>query len=142
MLSMDNRNARTPRLLLIDDNRDYAQTMSMLLAGCGWDVVTAHDGTHGLALASHLQPDCMLVDLAMPGLNGYQLLAAVRADAALQGTYVAAVSGWGGNDESSRSLAAGFDAHFMKPCDYRQLLAVLERAWASRRPATVSLPLP
>lgn len=135
MQRMDERNTHAPRLLLIDDNRDYAETMSMLLRGCGWDVEIAHDGTHGLSLARQRHPHCMLVDLAMPGLNGYQLLAAVRADAALRGTYVAAVSGWGGNDEACRSLAAGFDAHFLKPCDHRHLLAVLDQAMCSSMPA-------
>lgn len=121
------------RLLLVDDNRDYVETMSLLLAGYGCDVVTALDGRRGWELARRVQPDAMLVDLALPGLNGYQLLAAVRAENTLRDTYVAAVSGWGGNDEGARSLQAGFDAHFMKPCDHRHLLAAVSEALAQRQ---------
>ena len=121
------------RLLLVDDNRDYVDTMSLLLAGSGCEVAAALDGTGALALARRLQPDAMLLDLALPGLNGYQLLTALRADPSLRGTYVAAVSGWGGNDEAGRSLQAGFDAHFMKPCDHRVLLAAVREAVAQRR---------
>lgn len=126
-----------PRLLLVDDNRDYVETMALLLTGCGCHVASAVDGQRGFELARRIRPDAMLVDLALPGLNGYELLCAVRADPTLHSVYVAAVSGWGGNDEASRSLRAGFDAHFMKPCDHRHLLAAVNDALARRPLATL-----
>lgn len=109
-------------VLVVDDERDYVDTMAMLLRSCGYRVLTANDGTRALQVLTAQAIDVVLTDLAMPGLDGFRLLEAVRLRRQCCDALVIAVSGWGGRDASTLCATAGFDAYFTKPCDLDDLL--------------------
>ena len=109
------------RLLVADDNRDAAASLSLLLELAGHEVRTAADGLAALALAQRFEPHAMLVDIAMPGLDGHQLCREVRATRWGRGALMVATSGWGQSDDRQRSRAAGFDHHLVKPVAYAAL---------------------
>lgn len=109
------------RLLVADDNRDAAASLSLLLELAGHEVRTAADGLAALALAQRFEPHAMLVDIAMPGLDGHQLCREVRATRWGRGALMVATSGWGQPDDRQRSRAAGFDHHLVKPVAYAAL---------------------
>ena len=109
-------------VLIVDDERDYVDTLAMLLQASGYRVLTAPDGELALqALRSHAV-QVVLTDLAMPVVDGFRLLEAIRAEPACADALVMAISGWGGRDTHARCTTAGFDAYFVKPCDLRDLL--------------------
>ena len=109
-------------VLIVDDERDYVDTMALLLQSSGYDVLTAADGQAALEVLEAHPVQVILTDLAMPVLDGFRLLAAVRAHPHCADALVVAVSGWGGRDTPSRCALAGFDAFFVKPCDLGDLL--------------------
>jgi PAS domain S-box-containing protein len=113
------------KILVVDDNRDSADTLAALLRKLGNEVVTAYDGERALELAEQLRPDLMVVDLGMPGLSGYDVARQVRVRPEFQSTLLAAVTGWGKEDDHRRSLAAGFDCHLVKPVDLKALQDLL-----------------
>jgi two-component system CheB/CheR fusion protein len=121
--------ARTPkprRVLVIDDNQDAADSTSMLLAVLGAQARVAYDGEAGLAAIKDWRPDIVLLDLGMPGMDGFEVARRIRADAALASLPVVALTGWGQQQDRQRTLAAGFDRHLVKPADPTALQAVLE----------------
>ena len=109
-------------MLIVDDERDYVDTMALLMQSSGYDVLTAVDGQAALEVLRTHPVQVVLTDLAMPAVDGFRLLAAVRADPHCADALVIAVSGWGGPDTPSRCAQAGFDAFFVKPCDLGDLL--------------------
>lgn len=111
-----------PTVLVVDDERDYLDTMALLLQSCGYGVLTAADGEQALRLLDTHAVDVVLTDLAMPTFDGFRLLQAVRAQAHCSDALVIAVSGWGGREAAVRCATAGFDAFFVKPCNLRDLL--------------------
>jgi PAS domain S-box-containing protein len=131
----DGHHPRSPRarrrVLVADDNVDGAESLAELLRVWGHDVLVAHDGTQALALADANQPDVLLLDIGMPGLNGYELAAEVRRRPWGNRAVLVAVTGWGHEEDRRRSLAAGFEVHFTKPVDPSELRSVLGRRVAS-----------
>jgi CheY-like chemotaxis protein len=121
------------RVLVVDDNRDAADSLAMMLQLGGHEVQVAHDGPGALALAPRFMPDVVLLDIGMPGLNGYEVAERLRRDETLRDALLVAVTGWGQEEDKSRALAAGFDQHLTKPVDPPQLNAVLDAAAARRR---------
>lgn len=115
------RGATGLRLLVADDNRDAAASLALLLELAGHEVRTAADGLAALALAQRFEPHAMLVDIAMPGLDGHQLCRKVRDTPWGRGALMVATSGWGQPDDRERSRAAGFDHHLVKPVAYAAL---------------------
>lgn len=115
-------------VLVVDDDQDFTQSMSMLLELAGYCTVTAFDGRTAIELARRHRPLVILSDLAMPGLHGYRLLQALRAEPACRHAFVVAVSGWGGRTASQDARQAGFDAYFMKPCEHAQLMNTVAAA--------------
>lgn len=111
-----------PTVLVVDDERDYLDTMAMLLRSQGYGVLTAQDGTQALQLLPAHAIDVVLTDVAMPGIDGFRLLKAVRTQPHCCDALVVAVTGWGGRDAASACAVAGFDAFFTKPCDLDDLL--------------------
>lgn len=112
----------SPSVLVVDDERDYVDTMALLLQSHGYRVLTAATGQFALQqLAAH-PVDVVLTDLAMPDYDGFRLLEAVRSHPRCRDALVIAVSGWGGRQAAARCAAAGFDAFFVKPCNLRDLL--------------------
>ena len=119
------------KVLVVDDNVDQAMSLGTLLRLLGHDVRMAHDGTSALPLAREFQPEIALVDLGMPGLNGYELARSIRGDTFLAGILLVAQTGWGQPEDRRRSKEAGFDEHLVKPLRPEDLQRILE----TRRPA-------
>lgn len=116
------------RILVADDNVDSASSLATLLELYEHEVCIAHDGADALRLAHARLPDCAILDIGMPGLDGRQVCAAIRTLPGGDRIPVFAVSGWGTPDDISRSLDAGFNAHWVKPVDLQKLLLALNEA--------------
>jgi two-component system CheB/CheR fusion protein len=113
------------RVLIVDDNRDAADSLAMLLRISGAQVHVAHDGPGALdALVAH-RPDVALLDIGMPGMNGYELAAQIRSRPEGRRTTLVALTGWGQEEDRRRSQAAGFEHHLVKPVAPRLLQALL-----------------
>jgi PAS domain S-box-containing protein len=116
---------RRQRILVVDDNRDSADSLSMLLRLAGHEVRTAYDGTAGLAAARRWRPDVVLLDIGLPGLDGYEVVRRLRQEAGLQQALVVAMTGYGKDEDRERSQEAGFDAHLVKPVDPEELAQLI-----------------
>jgi CheY-like chemotaxis protein len=108
--------------------------LTEFLESCGHVVDTAPDGVTGLDRVLGLVPDAAFVDIGLPGLDGYQLAANVRAAAEGRGVYLVALTGYGRPEDRARALDAGFDAWIVKPVDPQQLERLLAQAPDRRRP--------
>ncbi len=113
------------RVLVVDDNIDAAEGLQLLLDLLGMEVRMAHDGASGLAAAAAFAPDLVLLDIAMPGMDGFELARRLRAAHGAQCPRLVVVSGWGQPDDRQRSQDAGVDAHLVKPVGLEQLQEVL-----------------
>jgi CheY-like chemotaxis protein len=121
--------AGTPRrVLVVDDNQDAAHALRLLLQTDGHDVMVAADGAAGLALAREHRPDVVLLDIGLPTMNGYEIATRIRADPALKGTMLVAVTGYGQMHDRARASASGFDHHLVKPVEFRALQHLLREA--------------
>jgi PAS domain S-box-containing protein len=116
------------RVLVADDNEDICEMCSALLSLWGHRCVVAHDGAAALALLERERPDVALVDIGMPGINGYQIGERVRAAPWGRDMVLVAVTGWGQDEARARSSAAGFDFHLTKPVEVAELERVLGAA--------------
>jgi CheY-like chemotaxis protein len=116
--------AASKRILVADDNRDGAETMSMLLKLSGHEVYLAHSGTEALEVAKRERPDIAVLDIGMPDLNGYEVAERMRREAWGGRITLIAATGWGQAEDKRRALAAGFDHHLTKPIDCSQLEAL------------------
>lgn len=112
--------ART--VLLVDDDRDFTDSLAMLFEAQGFDVLTASDGPSALQVAHAVRPSVILMDLAMPGQSGYKVLESIRTDPECGKAAVFAISGWGGVGIEESCAAAGFDGYFRKPCESASLM--------------------
>jgi len=122
----DGKHAGTPRrVLVVDDNQDAAHALRLLLETDGHEVMVAADGAAGLALAREHRPDVVLLDIGLPTLNGYEIATRIRADPALKGTVLVAVTGYGQMHDRARASASGFDHHLVKPVEFRALQELL-----------------
>jgi CheY-like chemotaxis protein len=113
-------------VLIADDNRDSAETLAMLLRVDGHEVAIAHDGSAALATFGGFAPDVVLLDIGMPGANGYEVAQRIRHSRPGAHIKLIAITGWGQESDKERAFAAGFDHHLTKPVDPRQLNALLE----------------
>ena len=113
------------RILVVDDNRDAAQALRLLLEADGHDVQVANDGPSGLARAKQYRPDIALLDIGLPQMNGYELAQRMRAEPSLEGTLLVAVTGYGQMHDRARASAAGFDHHLVKPVEFGALQRLL-----------------
>jgi PAS domain S-box-containing protein len=120
------------RILVVDDNRDAADSLGMLLELSGHNVRVAHGGQAGIALARTFQPHVALVDLGMPEVDGHAVARALRAEPWPDGLRLYALTGRGQEEDRRRALAAGFDEHLTKPVDPERLDTLLA-AEAKRR---------
>jgi CheY-like chemotaxis protein/two-component sensor histidine kinase len=111
------------RVLVVDDNRDSAASLAMMLSLVGHDTRTAHDGLAAVELAEAFRPDVVLLDIGLPNLNGYETCRRIRQQAWGKGIFIVAVTGWGQEDDRRRAQEAGFDKHLVKPVDF----AILEK---------------
>jgi len=114
------------RVLVIDDNRDSAESMSMLLRAWGHEAFVALEGEEGLALARTHRPEFVLLDIGLPGMDGYEVARRLRALELDPRPVLVAMTGYGRAEDRRESKAAGFDHHLVKPVD-PDALAVLIR---------------
>jgi len=115
--------SRVRRLLVVDDEDDTRESLRALLALEGHEVATAAAGSTGLSQMESFEPQAALIDIGLPGMDGYELARRIRArwkDVAL-----IAVTGYGQREDRERALAAGFDAHLTKPFSYEELMRTL-----------------
>jgi CheY-like chemotaxis protein/nitrogen-specific signal transduction histidine kinase len=113
------------RILLVDDNRDAAESLAMILEVDGHQVRTVYDGPAALALARAERPDVILLDIGLPGMNGYEVAQELRRHSELERTLLIALTGYGQSEDREKSCAAGFDAHLVKPLDLEMLRKLL-----------------
>jgi len=116
------------RILVVDDNRDAADTLAMLLASHGAEVEVAYGGEEALAVLERFLPDALLLDLGMPGMDGFAVARQIRATPAHAGLRILALTGWGQAADRARTQAAGFDHHMTKPVDFGAL-----ESWLTHR---------
>ena len=116
------------RILIVDDNRDFAASLAGILSSLGHEVRVANDGIEGLEEARAFQPEVAFLDIGMPRLNGYELATRLRQIPALSGSLLVAVTGWGQASDRQRAFDAGFDRHLMKPVEPNDVLSLL-RNW-------------
>jgi PAS domain S-box-containing protein len=113
------------RILLIDDNRDAADSLGMLLELLGAEVRTVYDGPAALAALATGAPTAVLLDIGMPDMDGYEVARHIRSEPRLKGVPLIALTGWGQEEDRRRARAAGFDHHLVKPVDIDALQALL-----------------
>ena len=120
--------ART-RVLLVEDNLDAAESLAELLRIWGHEVELAHDGAAALRAALEVRPEVVLLDIGLPGMDGYEVASRLRATPGLAGVRLVAVTGYGQESDRRRARLAGFDHHLVKPVDLDRLRALLAGEW-------------
>lgn len=113
------------RILVVDDNRDGADSLALLLEGLGHDICTAYDGKEALDVAERFRPDVVLLDLGLPKLDGYETCRRLQAQPWGRTAIRIALTGWGQDDDRRRSREAGFHHHMVKPVDLATLVRLL-----------------
>jgi PAS domain S-box-containing protein len=117
------RSAR--RILVVDDNRDAVDSLAMMLKLSGNDVEVAYDGVSALRIAQSLRPDAVVLDIGLPGMDGYEVARRLRLQPETAGALVVAVTGYGQKEDRERAHEAGFDHHLVKPIEADMLLSLL-----------------
>jgi two-component system CheB/CheR fusion protein len=113
------------RLLVVDDNTDHAQSLSMLLSLMGNEVQIAASGPEALEAVARFTPDVALIDIGLPGMSGYDVARRIREQPKYRGMVLVAQTGWGQNEDRIRSNDAGFDHHLVKPVSRESLESIL-----------------
>jgi PAS domain S-box-containing protein len=125
------------RVLVVDDNHDAGDSLAMILEMLGAEVRVARGGAEALDLFAAFQPTVMLLDIGMPGMNGYDVARAIRGGHPGHPVVIVALTGWGQDEDRRRSAEAGFDHHLVKPAELdalQELLASLEKRGRARSP--------
>jgi PAS domain S-box-containing protein len=113
------------KILVVDDNRDAAETLAMVLGLSGHEILVAHDGRTAVDMAAQHGPAVIFLDIGMPGMSGYETASRLRSLPGTEACMLVALTGWGTQADQARSLAAGFDMHLTKPVDIDQVQRVL-----------------
>ncbi len=116
------------RILVVDDNRDAADSLGLVLELAGHEARVAYDGPSALVAAREFRPDVVLLDIGLPGMSGYEVAQRLRQEAGLANALLVAMTGFGQPEDRQRSQAAGFHAHCVKPADLETLQGVLARS--------------
>ena len=111
------------KILVVEDTEDNRQILRDLLGMAGYDMVEAHDGAQGVAMAAEHKPDLILMDIQMPVLDGYEATRRIKADPALAGIPIVAVTSYALSGDEQKTRDAGCDAYIAKPYSPRQMLA-------------------
>jgi CheY-like chemotaxis protein len=120
------------RVLVADDNRDAADSLTMLLQISGYEVHTVHSGSEALEVAARERPEACILDIGMPGLSGYDVARRIRESDWGKEMLLIALTGWGQGQDVARAKAAGFDRHCTKPVDVAELERELQKTRATR----------
>ena len=113
------------RILIVDDNRDAADSLAMLLRATGNDIRTAYDGLEAVQVASEFRPEVVLLDIGLPKIDGHEVAQRIRKEPWGRQMCLIAVTGWSDETDRARSRAAGFDHHLVKPLDTGHLAQLL-----------------
>jgi PAS domain S-box-containing protein len=122
------------RILVVDDNHDAAECLSMLLEISGHSTRMAHSGPDALSAAIEFQPDIAFLDIGLPGMDGYEVARRIRQDPDLHGITLVALTGWGSDEDRRRSSEAGFDHHLTKPVETDTVESLLSAVTPSSSP--------
>jgi CheY-like chemotaxis protein len=125
-------------VLVVDDNMDAALTLAELLDLCGHETHVAHDGPTALEVARVYRPEVILLDIGLPGMDGYEVARQIGQEAGLSGALLVAVSGYGQEEDRRRARDAGLDHHLVKPVDMRELQRLISSAGRSSGAGTRS----
>jgi CheY-like chemotaxis protein len=120
-------------VLLIDDDDDTRALLRLVLEGAGHVVLDASGGAEGLRVALAERPDCVIMDVGLPDLGGYEVASAIRAADPGRVIGLAALTGYGGDEERARSRRAGFDVHLVKPVEPSLVVATVNQLATQRR---------
>ncbi len=122
------------RILVVDDNRDSAKTLAMLLGITGHETAVAHDGLAAVEAAGSFRPEVILLDIGLPKLNGYEVCRAIRKEDWGTPIVIVALTGWGQDDDRRKSTEAGFNGHLVKPVEHDALVKLLTELMPSKTP--------
>lgn len=114
------------RILIVEDNRDSALSLQMLLEALGYAVDVVHDGEGAVRTATAKSPDVILMDIGLPRMSGYDAARQIRADCKDKPMMIIALTGWGQESDRRQSAEAGIDHHLVKPLDLGRLRQILE----------------
>jgi CheY-like chemotaxis protein len=117
-----------PRVLVVDDNKDFASSMQIMLGMMGSETQTAQDGVEALKIAATFRPEVVFLDIGLPKLNGYDVCRVIREQAWGKDVTIVALTGWGQNEDFARSQEAGFNHHLVKPVDNSALEKIMQDA--------------
>ncbi len=118
---------------MVDDNRDSADSATTILRLLGHQAECAYTGREAVEVARRFPAEVVLLDLAMPGIDGFETLGLLRAVPGMEQVYAVAMTGFGSSDDKRRTTQAGFDAHLIKPVKLNALLALLNEVPAAVR---------
>jgi DNA-binding response OmpR family regulator len=113
------------RILVVDDNEDAAESLALFLCLTGHEVRTVLDGAQAIRLAREFRPEAVILDIGLPGMDGFELARLFRQDADLAGVVLVALTGYGDDGHRQRSLESGCDWHLVKPADPLEVQAIL-----------------
>lgn len=114
-------------ILIVDDNADAADSLAMLLQLSEHETVTAYSGPEALEVARRVRPDAVFLDIGLPGMDGYEVAKAMRAEPSLAAVALVALTGWGSDNDQQRAMQSGFDHHLTKPVAFDRVNEVLEQ---------------
>jgi CheY-like chemotaxis protein len=112
-------------VLIVDDNSDAAEMLGLMLSYLGCEVRLAYNGLDALTLARDFRPDLIILDIGLPGLNGYEVASRLRAEEWGRDIVLIALTGWGQDEDKRRAREAGFDHHLVKPVNPDVLETIL-----------------
>jgi len=121
------------KVLVVDDNRDAADSLALILEMSGHSVSVAHSGREALEMGSREQPAAVILDIGMPDMSGYDVAGHIRGEPWGRNAFLLAVTGWGQENDKELARTAGFDQHLTKPVDADQVEELLARHISSRR---------
>jgi CheY-like chemotaxis protein len=121
------------RVLLVDDNADSSEPLSLLLQAKGHDTRIAVEGEEALALADAFQPNCVVLDLGLPGIDGYEVARRLRERPYGESLILVALTGWAGKEVRTKAAEAGFDYHLVKPVNWEELEHIVTAESAQSR---------
>lgn len=122
------------RVLLVDDNADSTEPLSLLLQAKGYETRVAVDGTEAIAVADEFQPHCVVLDLGLPGIDGYEVARRLRERSYGPQLKLVALTGWAGKEIRVKAAEAGFDYHLVKPVNWEELENIVTAEGAQSRP--------
>ena len=129
---------RPLKVLVVDDNEAVAQAVGWMLEAIGHDYKLVHDGREALPAAQEFRPDAILLDIGLPGMDGYAVCRAIRGDQTLKGIAIIAQTGWGQDRDRALASEAGFDRHLVKPVALDELERVLHDVAKAQAPSLKS----